>query len=105
MKFFERRSIRPGPSIWRRIGTSTLRTADDAYWSAICNGGWKPAKTRLKNSLVLDSPILIGSPGTNDEADRVTARTNNSGKRETRLDVVRRFVPAFSHAGLGDAIH
>src|SRR5205823_9725130 len=23
--------------------------ADDAYWSAICKGGWRPAKARLKN--------------------------------------------------------
>ena len=79
--------------------------ADDAYWSAICKGGWRPAKARLKNSHVPDSPILTGFPGTNDEEDRVAARTDNSRKRETGLDVVRRFVPAFSHAGLGDANH
>jgi len=105
MKFFERRSTRLGPSIWQRIATSTLPTADDAYWSAICKGGWRPAKARLKNSHVPDSPILTGFPGTNDEEDRVAARTDNSRKRETGLDVVRRFVPAFSHAGLGDANH
>jgi hypothetical protein len=40
MKFpFERRSTRLGPSTWQRIATSTLRTTDDAYLSAICNGG------------------------------------------------------------------
>jgi hypothetical protein len=47
---------------------------------------------------------LTGFPGTNDE-DRATARTDNSRKRETGLDVVRPFVAAFSDAGLGDAIH
>ena len=34
MKFSARRSTRLGPSIWQRIATSTLRTVDDAYWSA-----------------------------------------------------------------------
>jgi hypothetical protein len=104
MKFFERRS--PAWTVyWRRIETSTLRTVDDAYWSAICKGGWKPANARLKNSRVLDSPTLTGFPRTNDEADRVTARTDNSRQRETGLDVVRPFVAAFSDASLGDAIH
>ena len=105
MKFFERRSTRLGPSMWRRIATSTLRTVDDACWSAICKGGWRPAKARQKNSRVLDLPILTAFQGTIDEADRVTARTDNSRKRETGLDVVRSFVVAFSDAGLGDAIH
>jgi hypothetical protein len=105
MKFFERRSTRLGPSIWRRIATSTLRTVDDAYWSAICKGGWKPAKARLKNLRVLDSPILTGFLRTNDKADRTTARTDSSRKRETGLDVARPLVAAFSDAGLGDAIH
>ena len=106
MKFsFERRSTRLGPSILRRIATSTLRTVNDAYWSGICKGGWRPAKARPKNSRVLDSPILTGFPRTNDEADRVTDRTNNSRKRETGLDVACPFVAAFSDAGLGDAIH
>jgi hypothetical protein len=105
MKLFERRSTRLGPSIWRRIATSTLRTVDDAYWSAICKAGWRLAKAGLKNSRVPNSPTLIGFPGTNDEADRVTARTDNSRKRETGLDVVRPFVADFSDAGLGDAIH
>jgi hypothetical protein len=92
-------------STWRRIATSTLRTVDDAYWSAICKGRWRSANARLKNSRVLDSPTLTGFPRTNDEADRATARTNHSRKRETGLDVVRPFVAAFSDAGLGDAIH
>ncbi len=73
--------------------------------SAICKGRWRPANARLKNSRVLDSPTLTGFPRTNDEADRVTARTDNSRQRETGLDVVRPFVAAFSDAGLGDAIH
>ena len=47
-----------------------VRTVDNAYWSAIYEGGWRPAKARLKNSRVLDSPTLIGFPGTNDEAER-----------------------------------
>jgi hypothetical protein len=105
MKFFERRSTRLGPSILRRIATSTLRTVDDAYWSAICKGGWRSAKARLRNSRVLDLPILTGFPRTNDEANRVITRTDNSRQRETGLDVVRRFVAALSDAGLGDAIH
>jgi hypothetical protein len=55
MKFpYERRSTRLGPSIWRRIATSTLRTADGAYLSAICNGSWRPVKARLKCSRVPD---------------------------------------------------
>src|SRR4051794_30358375 len=103
MKFFERRSTWLGPSTWRRIATLTLRTVDDAYWSAICEGGWRPANARLKNSRVLDSPTLTGFPRTNDEADGVTARADNSRQRETGLDVVRPFVAAFSNAGLGDA--
>jgi hypothetical protein len=74
-------------------------------WSGICKGDWRPAKARLNNSRVLDSPILTGFPRTNDEADRVTDRTDNSAKRETGLDVVRPFVAAFSDAGLGAAIH
>ena len=82
-----------------------VASVDDAYWSAICEGGWRPAKARLKNSRVLDSPILTGFPGTNDKADRITARTDSSRKRETGLDVARPFVAAFSDAGLGDAIH
>jgi hypothetical protein len=104
-EILRRQSTRLGPSILRRIATSTLRTVDDAYWNGISKGVWRPAKARLKNSRVLDSPILTGFPRTNDEADRVTDRTNNSRKRETRLDVVRPFVGAFSDAGLGDAIH
>src|SRR5215207_2139739 len=105
MKFFERRSTRLGPSILRRIVTSTLRTVGDAYWSVICKGGWRSAKARLRNSRVLDLPILTGFPRTNDEADRVTTRTDNSRERETGLDAVRAFVAALSDAGLGDAIH
>jgi hypothetical protein len=105
MKFFERRSTRLGPSIWRRIAMSTLRTVDDAYWSAICEGGWRPAKARLKNSRVLDSPILTGFPGTNDKADRIAARTDSSRKRETGLDIARPFVATISDAGPGIAIH
>jgi hypothetical protein len=105
MKFFERRSTRLGPFIWRRIATSTLRTVDDAYWSAICKGGWKPAKARLKNLRVLDSPILTGFLRTNDKADRITARTDSRRKRETGLDFVRPFVAAISDAGPGNAIH
>jgi hypothetical protein len=104
MKFFERRSTRLGPSTWRRIATSTLRTVDDAYWSAICKGGWKPAKGRLKNSRVLDSPILIGFLRTNDEADSVTAWTDNSKKRKTGLDIACPFVAALSDAGHGNAM-
>jgi hypothetical protein len=88
-----------------RIATSTLRTVDEAYWSAICKGGWRPPKAILKNSHVLDSPTSIGFPGTNDEADRVIARTDNSRKRETGLDVVRLFVAAFRLASHRDAIH
>src|SRR5258708_24730738 len=99
------RSTRLGPSVSRRIATSTLRTVGDAYWSAICKGNWRPAKARLRNSRVLGWPILTGFPRTNDEADRVTARTDNSRKRETGLDVARPFVAAFSDAGFGDAIH
>jgi hypothetical protein len=104
MKFFERRSTRLGPSILRRIPTSTLRTVDDAYWNAICKEGWRLARARLRNSHVLDLPTLTGFPR-NDEANRVTTRTDNSRERETGLDVVRPFVAALSDAGLGDAIH
>jgi hypothetical protein len=63
---------RLGPSIWRRIATSTLRTADDAYLSAICNGGWRPVKARLKCSRVPDSPISTGFQRTNGKVDRAT---------------------------------
>ena len=105
MKFFEGRSTRLGPSIWRRVATSMLRTVDDAYWSAICKGGWRPAKAKLKNLRVLDSPIWTGFPGTNDEANRITTRADSSRKREAGLDVACPFVAAFSDAGLGDAIH
>ena len=87
-----------------------LRKAVDTAWTVylathrdvdvadgrLCKGAWRPAKARLNNSRVLDSPILTGFPGTNDEADRVTDQTDNSRKRETGLDVARSFVPAFS---------
>ena len=73
MKFFERRSTRPGPSIWRRIVTSTLRTVDGACWSAICKR-WRLAKARLKNSRVPDSLILTGFPGMNDAYQSILVR-------------------------------
>jgi hypothetical protein len=64
MKFpCERRSTRLGPSTWRRIAMLTLRTADDAYLSAICNGVWR------KNSRVQGSPISTGFPRTNGNAE------------------------------------
>jgi hypothetical protein len=69
MKFpYERRSTRLGPSTWRRIATSTLRTTDDAYLSAICNEGWGPVKVRVKCLRVPDSPISTGFPRTNGKA-------------------------------------
>jgi hypothetical protein len=69
MKFpLERRSIRLGPSIWQRIAMSTLLMVDNACWNAICKGGQRPVRARLKNSCVPDSPILTGFPRTNGEA-------------------------------------
>jgi hypothetical protein len=50
-------------------------------------------------------PISSGFPRTNGKADRATDRTDNSRKREAGLDVARPFVPCFSDAGPGDAIH
>ena len=79
--------------------------ADDAYWNAICKGGWKPVKARLKNSRVPDSLTSTGFPRQNGEADRATDRTANRGKRKAGLDVARSLVPAFRDAGLDDAIH
>jgi hypothetical protein len=105
MKFpYERRSTRLGPSTWRRIAKSTLRTADDAYLSVICNGGWA-GQSETEGLTCSGPPISTGFPRTNGKADRATDRTDNSGKREAGLDVARPFVPCFSDAGLGDAIH
>ena len=77
----------------------------DAYWNAICKGGWKPVKARLKNSRVPDSLTSTGFPRQNGEADRATDWTANRGKRKAGLDVARSLVPAFRDAGLDDAIH
>jgi hypothetical protein len=68
-------------------------------------GRLEASQARLRNSRVPDSPILTGFPRTNGKADSTTGRTDNSRKRETGLDVARSFVPAFSDAGIGDAIH
>src|SRR5712675_2212459 len=89
MKFpYERRSTRLGPCTWRRIATSTLRTADDVYWSGICTGDWGPTKSGLKNSRVPDLLISTGFPRTNGEGHEATDRTDNSRKREAGLDVL-----------------
>lgn len=98
---YERQSTRLGPSTWRRIAMSTLRTADDVFWSAICKEGWKPVKMRLKSSRV----ISTGFRRTNGEADRAADRANNSAKRETGLHVARHFVHDFGNADLGATIH
>jgi hypothetical protein len=103
MKFpYERRSTRLGPSTWRRIARLTLRTADDAYLSAICSGVWRPVKAKLKGSRVQGSPISTGFPNMNGNAD--IYRTDNRWKREAELDVARRFVPAFSDDDLMQSI-
>ena len=105
MKFpYERRSIRLGPSIWRRTATSMPRTADDACWNVICRGGGRLVKAILKNSRALGSLTLTGFPRTSGEANRAADRTDNSWKREARVDVTRPFLPVFGSAGLGGTI-
>ena len=104
MKFpYERRSTRFGPCSWQRIATSMLRTADDAYLSAICNGCCRPVKARLRAHVFRTRLSRPASQGR--MVKRIELLIGQSRKREAGLDVARPFVPAFSHAGFGDAIH